>query len=83
MTNIIIGLLDFLSMLLNTMLPDFNTEGIGQISTSITYFVQTISLANYLIPVNTIFVVTGLVVGYKILMFGVWIVNWIIRTVRG
>jgi len=83
MTNIIIGLLDFLALLLNKFLPSFNSSGTSEISTSITYFAQTIALANYLIPVNTIFTVTGLVIGYKLIMLGVWVANWIIRTVRG
>lgn len=83
MTNIIIGLLDFLAFLLDKFLPSFNGSGMSEISSSVTYFVQIVSLANYLIPVNTIFVVTGLVMGYKLIMFGVWVANWIIRTVRG
>jgi hypothetical protein len=83
LTNIIICLLDFLSFLLNKFLPNFNSGGTNEISNSITYFVQTISLANYLIPVNTIFTVTGLVIGYKLIMLGIWVANWIIRTVRG
>ncbi|MFQ6872784.1 MAG: hypothetical protein ACLRSF_15065 [Romboutsia timonensis] len=83
MTNIIIGLLDFLAFLLNKFLPNFSSGGTSEISNAITYFVQMISLANYLIPVNTIFTVTGLWVGYKLIMLGVWFANWIIRTVRG
>lgn len=83
MTNIIIGLLDFLAFLLNKFLPNFNSGGTSEISNSITYFVQIISLSNYLIPVNTIFIVTGLWVGYKLTMLLVWFANWIIRTVRG
>lgn len=83
MTDIIIGLIDFLAFLLDKIIPNFNVGGTSEISSAITFFVKTISLANYLVPVDTIFTVTGLVIGYKLIMFGVWIANWIIRTVRG
>lgn len=83
MTNIIIGFLDFTANLLNILLPNFNTGGTNEISNAVSYMAQTISLANYLIPVNTIFAVTSLVVGYKLIMLGVWVFNWIVRTVRG
>lgn len=83
MTNILIGLFDFLAMLLNNLLPNFSGSGTSEISSSISFFVKTISLANYLIPVNTIFTVTGLVIGYKLIMLGIWVANWVIRTVRG
>ncbi|MNN67895.1 hypothetical protein D3C81_1835560 [compost metagenome] len=82
MTNILIGLLDFLSMILNG-LPSFSGAGTSEIGNAVLYMVKFISFANYLIPVDTILQVTMIVVGYKLTMMGIWLVNWVIHVIRG
>ncbi|AQR93357.1 hypothetical protein [Clostridium saccharoperbutylacetonicum] len=88
MTDLICGILDFIGNLLNSLLPNFSgNTGISQISEAIVFFVKLISVGNYLFPVDTLFEVIGILVSYKIFMFGLWlfsyVFNLIVKIVRG
>lgn len=83
MQNIICGFFDLIGSLLNALLPNMNTDGMTNISEAIVYFVNLISVADYLIPVSTIFQVTGIVMSYKLFMFSTWVANKVITLIRG
>lgn len=83
MTKIFCGFFDFIGDLLNSLLPTLNGTGTQQISDGVVFFVKLISAADYLFPVSTLFQVIGIVIAYKTFMMALWVVNWVIRTVRG
>lgn len=83
MTNILCSFFDFIGNLLNTLLPNMNISGLDNISSAISYIVAFISASDYLFPVTTLFQITGIVLAYRVYLFGVWVFNWIVRTVRG
>lgn len=83
MTDTICGFFDLVGNLINSLLPTLNGTGTSQILSAVAFFVKLISAANYLFPVDTLFEVIGIVVSYKLFMMGLWVANWVIRTVRG
>lgn len=83
MTSILVGFFTWIGNILNSTLPNLNSGGTSNVSSAVAYVVQLISVADYLIPVDTIFEITGLVISYKIAMMAWYVVNWIIRTIRG
>lgn len=83
MQNIFIGFFDAVGGLLKTLLPNLNNSGTGEISGAVQFIVKFIAGADYLFPVTTLFQITGIVVGYHIFLMGVWLVNWVIKLIRG
>lgn len=83
MTKILCDFFDWIGSLLNSLLPNLTTNGVSNISDSVAFFVKLIGAADYLFPVSTLFQVIGIVVAYKLFMMGLWLVNWLIRTIRG
>lgn len=83
MTDLLCGFFDLIGDLLNSLLPSMPTNGAGSISSAIAFFVNLIGAANYLFPVSTLFEAIGILMVYKVFNMSVWIVNWVIRTVRG
>jgi hypothetical protein len=83
MQNIIIGFFDLLGELLDSLLPHMSSNGITQITDAVQFFINLISASNYLFPVTTAFTITGIVMGYKVFMFGWWIVSKVIDLIRG
>jgi hypothetical protein len=81
--NILIGFLDFVKSFLNTVLPNLNSGGTQNISDAVKYMITFISAANYLFPVTTLFTVIGIVMAYKIFMMALWVVNKVIKLIRG
>ena len=83
MTNIIVSFFNLLSDLITNYFPTF-TLGDGVLSKVIdafAYFVKLISDINWLVPVDDALLIISLIVGYKAVMFVVFIVNWIIRRI--
>ena len=83
MTDILIGFFDMIGSFINSVLPTLDNSGVSQISDAITFFANLIGAANYLIPVSTIFEITGILISYKLYLMGLWLFSWIVKTVRG
>jgi hypothetical protein len=83
MTNLIVSFLGFLTDLVTNYFPAF-TLGNGVLSKVVdafSYFVQMISNIDWLVPVNDVLLIFSLIAGYKVIMFVVFIINWIIRRI--
>lgn len=76
---LVLAILDIFGSMLN-LLPSFNADT-DSMSTSITTMLNLVNGASILVPVKDIFIIISLVVGYRTFMFGVWILNWIIRRI--
>jgi hypothetical protein len=68
---------------INSVLPTLSNTGVSQISDAISFFANLIGAANYLFPVDTLFEIMGIYISIKTFLMGMWLFNWIVRTVRG
>lgn len=83
MTQLIVAFFNFITGIINNWLPTF-TLGDGVLSNVVdafAYFVKLISNINWLVPVNDVLLIISLLVGYKLVMFVIFIVNWIIKRI--
>ena len=83
MTQLIVGFFDAVANFIATYLPSF-TLGNGVLSKVIdafTYFISMISNLNWLVPVSDVLLIISLLIGYKLTLFTVFVVNWIIRRI--
>lgn len=83
MQSLLIGFFDAIGFLINKLLPDLSNSGLSGAGDSINTIVKFIAGADYFFPVETLFQVTALVVGYHLFIMGLWLFNWIIKLIRG
>lgn len=83
MTNLIVSLLGFLTDTVTNVLPKVSLgDGVLQNAISaFSYFVDMIANINWLVPVDDALLIIGITVGYRVTMFIIFIVNWVIRRV--
>ncbi len=83
MQNLLIGFFDAIGNFLNSILPNLGDSGLSGVSDSIQTIVKFIAGADYFIPVETIFQITGIVMGYYVFVIGLWVFNWVVKLIRG
>ena len=83
MTNLIVSFLGFLTDLVTNYFPAFSFGNgvLSKVVDAFSYFVQMISNIDWLVPVNDVLLIFSLIAGYKVIMFVVFIINWIIRRI--
>lgn len=83
MTNLIVSFLSFLSDLVTNYFPVFTLGNgvLAKVVDAFSYFVQMISNIDWLLPVSDVLLIFSLIAGYKVVMFVVFIINWIIRRI--
>jgi hypothetical protein len=72
--------LNLLSGMLN-VLPVLQNSRINEMSAGIAYLFVFIKQANTFIPIDTFFIVVGLMIGIKNFKMVFFIINWIIRRI--
>jgi len=78
--GLIILVLKFFSSLID-LLPTFSFSNGSSIESSIKFVADLINGSSILLPVSDIFIIIGLIVSFRSLMFLVFITNWIIRRI--
>ena len=83
MTNMIIGVLKFFQSLVTNVLPELSigSDAVASAKSALTTIVEFISVSSFLIPFKTVFMIVGLVYGFRLVKFGVFLVNWVIRRI--
>lgn len=82
MTNFLKGLFDILMDAVNSMPTlSLDSESLSSIGNALTTVVSWIKIVNFMVPLDTIFLIMTLVIGFRILKFSVFIANWIIRRI--
>ena len=85
MQNIIIAFIRFLKNTILNILPSFdlNNSVANSVSSSIRGVLDLLRVVNYIIPVNTILTILGVVVAIYMFKNVLFICNWIIKRYRG
>lgn len=85
MTDIIIGFLNMIGGLIVNVFPSFSSDSSvnGVIANAIITVLDFVADSNFLVPINTILIILGIIIGYRIIMFSIFTVNWIIKRIRG
>ncbi len=80
MTDMIVGLLDLVSSLIQK-LPELSIDSahLSSMSSAFSTIIDFLVKANYVVPIDTILLITSIVYGFRVVKFGVFVVNWIIR----
>lgn len=76
---------NFLTLLKSWVLslPDLSIESsyIATMLSSVSVVTDFIAKVNFIVPIDTILLITSLVYGFRLLKFGVFLVNWVIRRI--
>lgn len=83
MTDIISNLMKFIIKLFSNLLPAPDTEAAEIVVSSFAEIKQLLQAVNMLIPLDTCFSIMLLSAAFSILYFTIFIINWIIKRVRG
>lgn len=85
MTDILCSFLEFVSDMILTHFPDFSigASNFDMIMKSLDKVFTFIAPCNFIIPLDTILLILSLVYGFKFGKFTLFLVNWIIRRIRG
>ncbi|MEY8357325.1 hypothetical protein AALB39_28835 [Lachnospiraceae bacterium 54-53] len=83
MTDIIIAVLNFFSSIVESSFPALTADNsiISQVQAAVTAVSGFIAKVNFLVPIDTVFQILGLIVVFKVGKFGVFVVNWVIRRI--
>lgn len=81
MQGFIIGALNFLFGMLN-WIPDAPVQALNYISTALNSLVLLMGQLNYILPVQDIVIMLGFYASYKLVIFTIFGVNWIIRRIH-
>lgn len=83
MTQLIVGFFNFITGIVNDWFPAFSLgDGVlSRVIDAFSYFVNLIANINWLVPVDDALFIIRLLVGYKLVMFVVFIINWIIKRI--
>lgn len=79
MQNIIVGFFEMIHGFVMSVFPSMNSGYTSNVVNAITYMANLVSGADFLIPVSDLFAVLTIVIGIKLVMFGIFAVNWVIR----
>ncbi|RKD23754.1 hypothetical protein SAMN02745883_02431 [Caminicella sporogenes DSM 14501] len=78
--GLLVSVINFIGNMID-LIPSFDL-GIGdKLSNSIQYMANLVAGAGILIPVNDIFFILSLMIGFRLFMFTVFAVNWVIRRI--
>lgn len=81
MTEILCSFLNFMRDAITNHFPSLSIES-GNLTTMLNAFesiIEFIAQINFLVPLPTILLVTSLVYGIKLVKFGIFLVNWVVR----
>ena len=83
MTTIIIKVIGFINAIIGFILPDkiFVTDIFTNFSSYLDFFIDFLIKVNFLIPLPTLFSCITIILSIKIIKFGIFVYNWIIRAV--
>lgn len=82
MTGIITNLISFIMKLFSSLMPSGNNQVAGVVQ-AFGQIKQMIQLADMLIPIDTCIAILLLMMSSAVLYFTIFVVNWIIKRVRG
>lgn len=66
---------------LDILLPTFYFPNIYDVVKGLAWLIQLIAALGFVLPVGTILEILALSVGFKIFLFTLWIINWIIKII--
>lgn len=78
--GLLIAAFNFFGYLID-LIPTIDIQGLTTLSSAINYMAKLVAGASILVPVTDIFLIISIAVSYKIFLFGVFVINWIIRRV--
>lgn len=83
MTDIIVSVLQFLQGIVTDVLPDLSLgdAAVSAIKSGLTTVTEFMAVSGFVIPLPTVFTIVGLVFGFRLAKFGVFLVNWVIRRI--
>lgn len=83
MTDMIVGVLHLLKNFIVNVIPEVSigASAIENAHAALTTIMEFLSVASFLVPFKTIFAIVGIVYGFRLVKFGVFIVNWVIRRI--
>lgn len=83
MTNMIVTFLEFLTGVVDTLVPNLSVDSgiLSNIADGLEVIVDFIAQVNFLIPLPTIFMVLSIVFGFRLIKFTIFVVNWVIRRI--
>ena len=83
MTNMIVTFLEFLTGVVDTLVPNLSVDSgiLANIADGLEVIVEFIAQVNFLIPLPTIFLVLSIVFGFRLVKFTIFVVNWVIRRI--
>lgn len=79
MQNILINMFTTIHIYVNNMFPVMDGGFVSNITDSITYMANLVSATDFLLPVTDLFIIIGIVASIRLVMFGVFCVNWVLR----
>lgn len=80
MQELILSIIDFLISMVN-FFPTLPTENMENISSSVTYILDLLGRANFLIPVPDLLLIITIIVGFRVTLLTIFVINWVIRRI--
>lgn len=83
MTDLIVHAIYYLISCFTKIIPvlDFEPQVYENISTSIGVIKELLVNVNFMIPLPDIVMIMSLVIGFRVLKFGIFVGNWLIRRI--
>lgn len=83
MTELIVSFIRLITSFVNRWIPAITIDDgvVGNVVNAFSYFVNMVADINWLFPVDDALFIVKLLVGYKVAMFAVFAVNWVIRRI--
>lgn len=83
MTQIIVAIIDFVNGIISFLLPDmiFVTDLFTNFATYLESFTDFLIKVNFLVPLPTLFTCIRIMLTIKIVKFGVFVYNWVVRAI--
>ena len=88
MTNIILGMINKLLTVLTNMVHGMGFLGIFQhgiegMLEAGSYVTQLLQMVNFIVPIDTIYMICVLTISVNVILWGIWLVNRLIRFFEG
>ena len=83
MTAIICNVLSWLQNLIVTRVPamELGDGVLSSVIAALDTFLDFVSNVNWLVPVNDCLLIISLIVGYRLALFAVFVINWVLRRI--